>query len=163
MLLSTVGVGESLICIKHELLTNLLLDGIRYPKDTTFMFNIDGIHKSEKYFPNPKEYDPNRFMPENAHRLRKNSFIPFSVGPRDCIGKRLWYHITMYVHKSSSFLAVKSLLLYYQSQKLNYTIRSCARTFTHCYIAPVFINHIIQLFCLVHMSAQQLRHMNFIN
>ncbi|KAI4471057.1 cytochrome p450 family 4 [Holotrichia oblita] len=69
--------------ISHDIQHN----GIRYPKDTTFMFNIDGIHKSEKYFANPKEYNPNRFMPENAHLILKNTFVPFSVGPRDCIGK----------------------------------------------------------------------------
>lgn len=58
-----------------------------YPKGTRVMFSIIGIHTSPKYFENPDKFDPERFMPENADKLNKHSFVPFSVGPRNCIGK----------------------------------------------------------------------------
>ncbi|KRT82805.1 cytochrome P450 [Oryctes borbonicus] len=61
-------------------------NGILYPKGTRFMFNIAAIHKSKLYFSNPEKFDPDRFMPDNGYGDQKNAFIPFSVGPRDCIG-----------------------------------------------------------------------------
>lgn len=44
-------------------------------------------HNSEIY-ENPMEFYPERFAID--HRVRRNpfDFIPFSAGPRNCIGKR---------------------------------------------------------------------------
>lgn len=46
-----------------------------------------GVHTSPKYFENPGKFDPDRFMPENAHKINKHTLVPFSIGPRNCIGK----------------------------------------------------------------------------
>lgn len=58
------------------------------PKGMIVWANILGIHHSHKYFPNPEKFDPDRFLGANKEKIIPNSFIPFGMGPRACIGSR---------------------------------------------------------------------------
>ncbi len=51
--------------------------------------NIRGIHMDERYWDNPKRFDPERFSAENSANRHKWAFIPFLNGPRKCIGEPL--------------------------------------------------------------------------
>ncbi|CAH1400220.1 unnamed protein product [Nezara viridula] len=44
------------------------------------------IHRSEKYWNNPEEFIPERFA--SGNEIHPFSFIPFSAGPRSCIGQK---------------------------------------------------------------------------
>ena len=44
------------------------------------------MHYDPQYFPNPEKFDPQRFMPES--RVIPYTYLPFGVGPRNCIGMR---------------------------------------------------------------------------
>ncbi|KAL4713705.1 hypothetical protein ACJJTC_004236 [Scirpophaga incertulas] len=45
----------------------------------------------EKYFDKPNSFIPERFSPENIHKIPNHVFLPFGEGPRACIGERLGF------------------------------------------------------------------------
>ncbi|CAG2111767.1 unnamed protein product [Medioppia subpectinata] len=51
-------------------------------------FPIQAIHRSEEYYENAHQFNPDRFMPENRHKIIPYTYLPFGAGPRNCIGMR---------------------------------------------------------------------------
>jgi len=49
---------------------------------------ILNIHRDPQYFPNPMKFDPERFSDENKSSIQSGSYLPFGIGPRNCIGSR---------------------------------------------------------------------------
>ncbi|CAG2104891.1 unnamed protein product, partial [Medioppia subpectinata] len=62
--------------------------GITLYKGQMIEIPIYGIHHSEEYYPNPFQFNPDRFMPENRHNIIPYTYLPFGAGPRNCIGMR---------------------------------------------------------------------------
>jgi cytochrome P450 family 9 len=60
---------------------------IELEKDTSFWIPIYAIHHDAKYYPNPEKFDPERFSDENKHNIVPYSYLPFGIGPRNCIGE----------------------------------------------------------------------------
>ena len=44
------------------------------------------MHRRADYFPEPEAFRPDRFAGEAEKRMPRCSYLPFSVGPRNCIG-----------------------------------------------------------------------------
>jgi cytochrome P450 len=58
-------------------------------KDTDAFVMIYQVHRDERYFPDPDEFRPERFFPQNNQTERHPYvYIPFSFGKRNCIGQR---------------------------------------------------------------------------
>lgn len=63
-----------------------------FEKGREFSISIYGIQHDPKYFPDPEKFDPERFSDENKNNIVPGTYIPFGIGPRNCIGKnrKIW-------------------------------------------------------------------------
>ncbi|KAF2901039.1 hypothetical protein ILUMI_05146 [Ignelater luminosus] len=62
--------------------------GYTIPAGTYVNIPIYDLHHNPKYYPDPHKFDPYRFLPENAQKRHPFSYLPFSAGPRNCIGQK---------------------------------------------------------------------------
>lgn len=66
----------------------LKTDGAVFPKDSFVHIHIFDLHRDPQCFPNPEKFDPDRFLPEVVVKRHPFAYVPFSAGPRNCIGKK---------------------------------------------------------------------------
>ncbi|XP_055619245.1 probable cytochrome P450 9f2 [Toxorhynchites rutilus septentrionalis] len=69
-------------------------------KGLTLWIPTLAIHRDPKHYHNPDQFDPERFSEENRSSINTGAYIPFGVGPRNCIGSRL------------ALMEVKSIIYY---------------------------------------------------
>ncbi|XP_070554674.1 cytochrome P450 4F12-like [Ptychodera flava] len=58
-----------------------------YP-GTVVVFAIGSLHRNPHVWENPDVYDPMRFSTEKSNNRPSHAFLPFSAGPRNCIGQK---------------------------------------------------------------------------
>jgi cytochrome P450 len=72
--------------IGREATTDLELGGYRVKKGYTIFMSQWVSHRDPRYFPEPEEFRPERWLDGLAKRLPKYAYYPFGGGPRVCIG-----------------------------------------------------------------------------
>lgn len=73
---------------------------ITIKKGKTVIISTWGIHNDPKYYPEPEKFDPERFNMENMKTRHPCAYIPFSAGPRNCIGRYIFVLSSCFVFKT---------------------------------------------------------------
>jgi len=63
-------------------------DGVRITKDMMVAVPVYALHYSEEYYTDPETFNPERWTPENKANLDPYAFMPFGLGPRNCVAMR---------------------------------------------------------------------------
>lgn len=72
--------------IARHLTGDVALSDVVLPGGSSVVICIQHVHMDPEYFPEPHNFKPERFAPQN--RRHPFSYVPFSAGPRNCIGLR---------------------------------------------------------------------------
>ncbi|XP_071112825.1 probable cytochrome P450 12a5, mitochondrial [Haliotis cracherodii] len=72
--------------------TEIVLQGYRIPAGTSVALMNQRTVKNKKYFPNPEEFRPERWLRDKDGKrsvdIPSAALLPFGFGPRQCLGKR---------------------------------------------------------------------------
>ncbi|KAI8494246.1 hypothetical protein Bbelb_280060 [Branchiostoma belcheri] len=76
--------------VPHETTAPATILGHQIPAGTFILPNLWSLHMDPKYWPDPERFDPTRFLDADGQLAPgTESFLPFSVGPRRCLGEHL--------------------------------------------------------------------------
>ncbi|GFR69140.1 cytochrome P450 [Elysia marginata] len=73
--------------IQRELIDDTDIDGHVFPKGTLVTIAIMHLHTNPTVWEDRDEFKPERFLPEQTKDRDTFSYVPFSAGPRNCIGQ----------------------------------------------------------------------------
>ena len=82
--LKTPLAGTIRQCIKNH---GASVNGVHFPKGTQLFVPYPNLHVHARYWKDPDVFDPERFAPSSAKNIAPCTYMPFSTGPRNCIGK----------------------------------------------------------------------------
>lgn len=75
--------------VLHRVTETMELCGYTIPQDTLIIPNLYHLHNDPRYWINPECFNPDRWIDSNGELIKHDAFMPFSVGPRECLGKTL--------------------------------------------------------------------------
>ncbi|XP_065079031.1 cytochrome P450 4C1-like [Ochlerotatus camptorhynchus] len=84
----TLRLYPSVSFFGRKLSEDVTLGGYFIPTGTLIGIHAYHVHRDERFYPDPEKYDPDRFLPENTEHRHPFAYIPFSAGPRNCIGQK---------------------------------------------------------------------------
>ncbi|XP_055371265.1 cytochrome P450 4g15 [Condylostylus longicornis] len=58
------------------------------PKGASVVVTTYRLHRDPNIYPNPDVFNPDNFLPEKQANRHYYAFIPFSAGPRSCVGRK---------------------------------------------------------------------------
>ncbi|XP_045447745.1 cytochrome P450 4c3-like [Melitaea cinxia] len=84
----TLRLYPSAPLIARTLRNETVLGNYTVPANTTAFIFIYDLHRRPNLYPDPERFIPERFLPENCANRHPYAYIPFSGGPRNCIGQK---------------------------------------------------------------------------
>ncbi|XP_036035286.1 cytochrome P450 2J3-like [Onychomys torridus] len=74
--------------VPREVTSDSTLAGFHLPKGTMVLTNLTALHRDPKEWKTPDTFNPEHFL-ENGQFKKRESFLPFSIGKRACLGEQL--------------------------------------------------------------------------
>ena len=74
--------------VNRQMTTEINMKGYKIPAGISVTVPVYTIHRLPDYWPDPLKFDPDRFLPENKHKIIPYTYLPFGAGPRNCMGTR---------------------------------------------------------------------------
>lgn len=78
--------------ISRRLTRPFEIDGKVIPAEMTVSINIYAMHHNPDIWSEPEEFRPSRFLSDDQSPKNPYMYIPFSAGPRNCIGQNFAMH-----------------------------------------------------------------------
>ncbi|XP_073687966.1 cytochrome P450 2X9 [Garra rufa] len=94
------------LSVFHCTTRDTTLMGYNIPKGTFVIPNLTSVLKDERQWKFPHEFNPANFLNEQGQFVKPEAFMPFSAGPRVCLGEGL--------ARMELFLAMVTLLRRFQ-------------------------------------------------
>jgi cytochrome P450 len=70
----------------RQAIEDVSIGGYDFPKGTIVLISPYALQRRAEYWPDPERFDPDRFTKENEAARHRSAYLPFSAGPRTCIG-----------------------------------------------------------------------------
>ncbi|XP_053948671.1 cytochrome P450 4g15 [Anastrepha obliqua] len=89
-LMETLRMYPPVPLIARELQEDLKLASGPYviPRGATVTVATVKLHRNPKVYANPNVFNPDNFLPERQANRHYYAFVPFSAGPRSCVGRK---------------------------------------------------------------------------
>ncbi|EGI61202.1 PREDICTED: cytochrome P450 4g15 [Acromyrmex echinatior] len=89
-LMETLRMYPPVPIIARTIKTDLKLVSGDYtiPAGSTVIVTTFKMHRQPHIYPNPEIFDPDNFLPEKTANRHYYAFVPFSAGPRSCVGRK---------------------------------------------------------------------------
>ncbi|OCT84333.1 cytochrome P450 2J6 [Xenopus laevis] len=75
--------------VPHATIKDVQLNDFTIPKGTFIITDLSSVHYDETHWKYPHEFNPENFLNEDGELLKTEYFLPFSAGPRVCLGENL--------------------------------------------------------------------------
>ncbi|KAK6165426.1 hypothetical protein SNE40_022354 [Patella caerulea] len=75
--------------LPHTVDEDIIFHGYHMPKGTVIIPNLDSVLSDDKIWGDPDVFRPGRFLDENGQLVKREEFIPFSIGRRICLAESL--------------------------------------------------------------------------
>ncbi|CAH2324589.1 cytochrome P450 2J6-like [Pelobates cultripes] len=75
--------------VSHASLEDEQLNGFTIPKGTIIITDLSSLNYDETYWKYPHEFNPENFLNNDGELIKAEAFLPFSAGPRVCLGENL--------------------------------------------------------------------------
>ena len=73
--------------LPREVLQEETFNGVRIPKGSMVFVVPWLLHRHRRLWDKPDHFIPERFLPGSKEPVSKYAFVPFSIGPRVCVGQ----------------------------------------------------------------------------
>ena len=106
----SMRVIPTVMFIGRHLIKDTKIGNYTIPKGTGLNVSFYMLHRDPEQFPQPEKYIPERFLPENSIKRHPFAFVPFSGGPRNCIGQRYaWLEMKVIITNILRNFRIKSV------------------------------------------------------